>query len=60
MCLTVHPNHQPLWLEAQAVVGGGAVEWGDREVVEAEVDAELRTVVDEVVEEHGAVEDGAG
>lgn len=35
-------------------VGTGAVEGGDGDVVEAEVDAELGGVVDEVVEEHDA------
>jgi hypothetical protein len=41
-------------------VGGWAVESGDWDFVEAEVDAELAAVVDEVVEEHGAIEDGSG
>lgn len=35
-------------------VGGGAIEAGDGDVVEAQVDAELGDVVDHVVEEHGA------
>src|ERR1700761_8742537 len=41
-------------------VGGGAVEAGDGEVVEAEVDAELGDVVDHVVEEEAAEHGGAG
>jgi len=41
-------------------VGGRSVESGDGDFVEAEVDTELAAVVDEVVEEHGAVEDGSG
>src|SRR5581483_9585151 len=40
-------------------VGGGAVEGGHREVVEAEVDAELGDVVDHVVEEEAAEHGGA-
>ena len=40
-------------------VGGGAVEGGDGDLVEAEVDAELGDVVDHVVEEHGAEGEGA-
>jgi hypothetical protein len=41
-------------------VGGWAVESGDGDFVEAQVDGELAAVVDEVVEEHAAVEDGSG
>ena len=40
---------------AERLVGGGAVEAGDGDVVEAQVDAELGAVVDQVVEEHVAV-----
>lgn len=47
-------------LEAHAVVGGGTVERWDGQVVEAEVDAELGAVVDQVVEEHAAVGGGTG
>jgi len=39
---------------AYLLVGGWAVGGGDGEVVEAEVDAELGAMVDEVVEEHAA------
>jgi hypothetical protein len=37
---------------APLLVGGWAVEGGDGDVVEAEIDAKLRGVVDKVVEEH--------
>ena len=42
-------------LRGPLFVGGGAVEGGYGDVVEAKVDAELRGVVDEVIEEHLAV-----
>ena len=45
------------WLEAHSVVCGGAVERGNGLIVEAEVDAQLSAMVDEMVEEHGSVED---
>ena len=45
-------------LEAEVVVGGGAVKGRDGQVVEAEVNAELGAVVDHVVEELGAVAGG--
>ena len=41
-----------IFLGAPLLIGGWAVEGGDWDVVEAEIDAELRGVVDEVVEEH--------
>jgi len=41
------------------LVGGGAVEGGHGDVVEAKIDAELRGVVDEVIEEHLTVGEGA-
>src|SRR6185437_7791065 len=47
-------------LGAERFVGGGAVEAGDGDVVEAEVDAELGDVVDHVVEEEAAEHGGAG
>jgi len=39
-------------LRGELFVSGWTVESGDRDVVEAEVDAQLRGVVDEMVEEH--------
>ena len=47
-------------LRSEGFVGGGAVEAGDRDVVEAKVDAELGDVVDHVVEEEAAEHGGAG
>lgn len=54
------PNMGTRVLCLERFVGGGAVETGDGEVVEAEVDAQLGSVVDEVVEEHEAEGLGAG
>ena len=42
------------------LVGGGAIEGGYGDVVEAKIDAELRGMVDEVVEEHLAVGERTG
>jgi hypothetical protein len=42
------------------LVGGRAVEGGDGDVVEAEIDAELRSVVDEMVEAQTAEAERAG
>jgi len=39
-------------LRREGFVGGGAVDAGDGDVVEAEVDAELGAVVDEVIDAH--------
>ena len=39
-------------LHRYLLVGGGTVEGGDGDVIEAEIDAELCCVVDEVVEAH--------
>src|ERR1700753_3851692 len=47
-------------LVLEGLVGGGRVEAGDGDVVEAEVDAELGDVVDHVVEEEAAEHGGAG
>ena len=55
-----HPNDEAAYFAHLLFVGGGAVESGDGDFVEAEVDAELSAVVDEVVEEHGPIEDGSG
>jgi hypothetical protein len=46
-------------LRWELLVGGGAVECGNRNVVESEVDPELRGVVDKVVEAHLAEGEGA-
>jgi hypothetical protein len=46
-------------LRWELFVGRGAVECGNRDVVEAEVDAKLRGVVDKVVEAHLAEGEGA-
>ena len=53
------PNWVISPLHGHLLVGGGAVECRNRDVVEAEVDAKLRGVVDKVVEAHLAEGEGA-
>src|SRR5580658_467408 len=53
-------GHLEALLSTEGFVGGGAVEAGDGDVVEAEVDAELGDVVNHVVEEEAAEHGGSG